>query len=137
MKATRFLTIEEIMRIHAAQISEHGGLHGIRDIGLLDSAINAPQASFGGEFLYEDIPAQAAAYLYHLVKNHPFLDGNKRTGIVSTIIFLKTNNISITWSNDELFELTMHVATSQISKEQLITVFRYRLIENTQKISRS
>jgi death on curing protein len=137
MKSPRFLKVEEVVLIHEAQINENGGLHGIRDAGLLDSAVNAPQASFGGEYLYEDIPAQAAAYLYHIVKNHPFLDGNKRTGAAATLIFLKMNGVRTPWSDDEFFELTLQTATSQISKEQLITIFRYRLIEDTKNVTHS
>jgi death on curing protein len=101
--------VEEVVNMHRAQIVTFGGLHGIRDIGLLGSAINTPQASFGGVFLHADIPSQAAAYLYHIVKNHPFLDENKRTGALSTIVFLKTNDMITPWSNDALSEKTESV----------------------------
>jgi death-on-curing protein len=124
----RFLTLEEVVNIHRAQIVAFGGLHGIRDIGLLESAVNTSQASFGGELLHEDVPSQAAAYLYHIVKNHPFLDGNKRTGVLSAMVFLEANDITTPWSNDELFELAMHVATSKISKDNLIEKFRSKLL---------
>lgn len=127
MQQPRFLTVEEVVRIHAAQVLLFGGLHGIRDMGLLESALNEPQASFGGMLLYEDIAAQAAAYLYHLAKNHPFVDGNKRIALASALLFLELNGTATPWSNDELFELTLQVATSEISKDALIKEFRERL----------
>lgn len=123
MEPVKFLTIKRVVHIHILHIIKSGGIHGIRDIGLLESAINTPQASFDGVLLHPDIPSQAAAYVYHIVKNHPFLDGNKRTGSAAMLIFLKANGKSIPWSKDELFELTMRVAMSQISKDELIEEF--------------
>jgi death on curing protein len=127
MKQTHFLTTADALYINERQIAEFGGLYGIRDMKLLESAINTPQASFDGSLLHEDIPAQAAAYLFHVVKNHPFLDGNKRTGVVCATSFLDTNHIKVPWSNDELFDLAIQVATSQMSKDKLIEEFRRKL----------
>ena len=77
-----FLDIERIRQTHVNLIEHYGGAEGVRDVGLLQSAIAMPQASFGGEFLHKDLFEIAAAYLYHIVQNHPFVDGNKRTGAV-------------------------------------------------------
>jgi death-on-curing protein len=85
--ATQFLTREEVRRIHADLIEEHGGTLGVRDPGLLDSALSMPAAGFGGECLHADDFERAAAYLFHLVKNHPFVDGNKRVGLGAADLF--------------------------------------------------
>src|SRR5205807_4774635 len=81
MKQPRFLVLEEVLRIHAHQIEQYGGSFGVRDAGLLLSAVAAPQASFAGGFLHGTPFEMAAAYLFHLARNHPFLDGNKRTAL--------------------------------------------------------
>jgi death-on-curing protein len=73
-----FLDIDRVLRTHRSLIERYGGAEGIRDVGLLHSAIAMPQASFGGEFLHKNLFEMAAAYLYHIVQNHPFVDGNKR-----------------------------------------------------------
>ena len=81
-----FLDLDRVLRIHQSLIDAYGGAAGIRDVGLLHSAIAMPQASFGGAFLHKDLFEMAAAYLYHIVQNHPFFDGNKRTGAADAII---------------------------------------------------
>lgn len=86
-----FLDIDHAMRLHRSLIEAYGGSEGIRDVGLLHSALAVPRASFGGEFLHQDLFEMAAAYLYHIVQNHPFIDGNKRTGAAAAIIFLSMN----------------------------------------------
>jgi death-on-curing protein len=83
-----FLDIDHTMRLHRSLIETYGGSEGIREVGLLHSALATPQSSFGGEFLHRDLFEMAAAYLYHIVQNHPFIDGNKRTGAAAAIIFL-------------------------------------------------
>ncbi len=75
-----FLTLEDVLEIHALQLARYGGADGLRDPGLLESALAQPQASFGGDFVHESLFAMAAAYLFHIVSNHAFVDGNKRTG---------------------------------------------------------
>lgn len=77
-----FLTLDEILESHQNQIDTYGGSHGIRDIGLLESAIAQPETSFGGHYLHEDVFEMAAAYLFHLVMNHPFVDGKDRKSVV-------------------------------------------------------
>ena len=83
-----FLTVEDVLQIHDEQLSAYGGATGIRDQGLLESAVAMPQASFGGAYLHEDLPHMAAAYAFHIAQNQPFLDGNKRTGLVAALVFL-------------------------------------------------
>jgi death on curing protein len=83
-----FLSLDDILESHQNQIDTYGGGQGIRDIGLLESAIAQPEACFGGQFLHADVFEMAAAYLYHLVMNHPFVDGNKRVGLEAALIFL-------------------------------------------------
>ncbi|MFN9295232.1 MAG: type II toxin-antitoxin system death-on-curing family toxin [Planctomyces sp.] len=90
-----FLEIDHTIQLHRSLIENYGGVEGIRDVGLLHSALAMPQASFGGEFLHRDLFEMAAAYLYHIVQNHPFIDGNKRTGAAAAIIFLSMNDMEL------------------------------------------
>ena len=98
MKDVLFLTLAEVIDIHSNQIRLYGGLPRIRDINLLSSAIAMPHASFHGEYLHNDIYEMAAAYAFHIGKNHPFVDGNKRTALVSALVFPELNGISISES---------------------------------------
>jgi death on curing protein len=119
-----FFFIEEVLKMHEVQIEEFGGSYGLRDRGLLESALSMPMASFGGAYLHEDIFSMAAAYMYHLIKNHPFVDGNKRTGVVVALAFLKMNGFPAIFSQEEVFALAIEVATSLISKEELAARLR-------------
>ena len=83
-----FLTLADVLDIHLYQLAHFGGSSGIRDLNLLKSAVAMPQMSFGGVMLHKDIYEMAAAYLFHLVENHPFIDGNKRSGAMAAIVFL-------------------------------------------------
>ena len=87
-----FLTLDEAIALHADQIERYGGRPGIRDLGLLQSALGIPSATFEGRFLHEGLHEMAAAYLYHVVRNHPFVDGNKRVGLVMLLAFLGLNS---------------------------------------------
>ena len=111
-----FLEVDDVLEIHADQLEVYGGGAGLRDRGLLESAVAQPQASFGGELAHEGLFAMAAAYLFHIVKNHPFVDGNKRTGLLAAIVFLDVNGIGIEHPSDALYELTMGVAEGRIDK---------------------
>jgi death-on-curing protein len=102
-----FLSLEDVLTLHADQVALYGGDHGVRDLGLLESAIAQPQATFGGEFLHKDLFEMAAAYLFHIVQNHPFLDGNKRTGAVAAMVFLDLNGVEITAPKGSVYEVTM------------------------------
>ena len=111
-----FLTLAEVLEIHRDQVSRYGGDPGLRDLDLLKSALGMPAATYGGEFLHTDIYEMAAAYLYHLVKNHPFVDGNKRVGTVAAIVFLVLNGFDLDVPEDDLAEKVLAVAMGEIDK---------------------
>jgi death on curing protein len=119
-----FLGIDEIHRIHQDQIARYGGALGVRDEGLLTSAIAQPSASFAGTYLHPTIQEMAAAYLYHLVQNHPFVDGNKRVGAVASLMFLAMNDHELNASEHEFEKLVLNVASGQIDKPQIADFFR-------------
>ena len=126
---TLFLTQEEVLRAHETQIALYGGSSGIRDVGLLASALAMPEASFGGTYLHADIYAMAAAYLFHIVSNHPFFDGNKRTGTVAAITFLDLNGYWFNEKNeseldDALEALVLAVACGDTGKDEIAAFFR-------------
>ena len=120
----RFLKIQRILQIHESQIELFGGSSGIRDMGLLDSALAMPQASFGGTYLHGDLYAMAAAYLFHIVSNHPFLDGNKRTGTAVALFFLKLNGIDHDIDDTALESLVLSVACGETGKDEIAAFFR-------------
>jgi death-on-curing protein len=126
-----FLGIDQTLRTHRSLIEHYGGVGGVRDIGLLHSAIAMPQASFGGEFLHRDLFEMAAAYLYHIVQNHPFLDGNKRTGTATAIIFLAVNEVELEADEDGLVELALAVAEGKAGKQQIADFFRSKAHRNS------
>lgn len=126
MNEPRFLSINEALEIHLNQVAIYGGESGVRDLGLLESAIAMPQSSFGGAYLHQDIPEMAAAYLFHVVQNHPFLDGNKRTGTAAALVFLELNKISFEADEDELYALVIAVAEGRADKPQIANFFRKR-----------
>ena len=119
-----FLTLDDIIESHQNQIETYGGSHGIRDIGLLESAIAQPEASFDGQYLHADIFEMAAAYLYHLVMNHPFVDGNKRVGLEAALIFLEINNENLSASDEELVDLVLKTTAGQVGKREIAEFFR-------------
>lgn len=111
----RYLTAEQVLFLHARLITETGGSHGVRDLGLLQSAIARPQASYEGVDLYPDLCTKAAALLDSLVRNHPFVDGNKRTAITAAALFLRFNGRGLTASNDEVAAFTLAAAVGEIT----------------------
>ena len=106
-----FLQVTDVLLLHSNQIYLYGGEHGLRDIGLLESAVAQAQAGVGGEYLHGDLFEMAAAYLFHLVQNHPFLDGNKRVGAVAALVFLDLNGIEIEAAKGALYDFTLAVAS--------------------------
>ena len=120
----RFLTKEYVTAIHADQINKYGGGPGLRDVGLLESALAQPRATFGGEWLHPTLFDMAAAYLFHLVENHPFLDGNKRVGTATAIVFLELNQIEINVDEAELADFVLQVAQGRIDKQTIADFFR-------------
>ncbi|MBZ5625165.1 MAG: type II toxin-antitoxin system death-on-curing family toxin [Acidobacteriia bacterium] len=121
-----FLTLDEALEIHEQQVDLYGGSHGIRDTAGLESAIATPYATFASEFLHATIPAMAAAYLFHVCQNHPFLDGNKRAGANAAITFLLMNDWEPLFGEDELVDLVLSVATGETDKRMLTGVFESR-----------
>ncbi len=97
-----FLDVDYVLEIHAGQIAEHGGSEGVRDMGVLESAVAQPMAQFGGQFLNHDLFEMAAALHFSLVLNHPFVDGNKRTALLATLTFLDINGSPIEYPSQIL-----------------------------------
>jgi len=124
MEIPVFLDLDQVMRLHRGLIERYGGIDGTRDIGMLQSAIAMPQMAFGGRYLHKDEFEMAAAYLYHIVQNHPFLDGNKRTGTAAAIVFLSVNDIEMDNDEDGVVRLTLSVAAGQIGKREIAEFFR-------------
>jgi death-on-curing protein len=124
------LTVEIVREIHAEAIEKFGGSDGVREIALLESAVAATQASFGGKSPYQDLPEIAAAYLFYLCRNHPFIDGNKRTALGACIVFLRLNGIEPAADGPEWEELTLAVAASAIDREDTTRRLRELLPKN-------
>jgi death-on-curing protein len=120
-----FLSLAEVLEIHQDQVTRYGGASGVRDIELLKSALGMPSTTYGGQFLHTDIYEMAAAYLFHLVRNHPFVDGNKRVGAVTALIFLYLNGFDFNASEDDLAEMVLAVARGDIDKAE-VAVFIQR-----------
>ena len=119
MQTPRFLCISQVIDIHQRQIQKFGGTLGIRDEGLLDSALAQPQATFGGELLHSTIYEQAAAYLFHLAMNHPFVDGNKRTAFAIMVTFIELNGYTLNLSQEQAYNLVIGVVQREMTKEEL------------------
>ena len=114
------LRVDHIILLHDLLIRQTGGLDGIRDRGLLESAVNAPFATFDREHLYPTIRQKAASLGFGLVKNHPFVDGNKRVGILAMITFLQLNGITLACSDDELIRIGLGLADGSVSEKLLL-----------------
>lgn len=121
-----FLGIDRMFRLHRSLIEGYGGIDGVRDVRLLQSAVSQPEATFGGDYLHAFPFEMAAAYLFHIVQNHPFLDGNKRTGAASAIVFLEMNDIEIDGDEKGLVDITIRTATGVVTKEDIAEFFRSR-----------
>ncbi|MGD0539593.1 MAG: type II toxin-antitoxin system death-on-curing family toxin [Verrucomicrobiota bacterium] len=111
------LTVEIVREIHAEGVARFGGSVGVRDLALLESAVAAPQATLGGHSPYQDLAEVAAAYLFYLCRNHPFVDGNKRAALGVCLVFLRLNEIELKADGPEWEELTLAVASSLIDRE--------------------
>jgi len=119
-----FLSLEEILQIHADQIKRYGGSPGIRDLTLLESAVAMPHSGFGDRYFHTDLFEMAAAYLFHLSRNHPFVDGNKRVAAAAALVFLKLNGISIHVTTADLVKTVLGVAQGKIGKATAADFFR-------------
>ena len=114
-----FLTTEQVLFIHVRVAKRFGGSHGIRDLGLVESAVARPQSTFGGEYLYKTIFDKAAALLQSLLKNHPFVDGNKRTALSSAALFLKKNGYKLVNQHKDEVEFAIRVDNGNLTIEQI------------------
>lgn len=112
------LSVDVVRQIHDEALKEFGGLHGIRDENLLASAVLAPQSSFGGKSPFSDIIDVAAAYLFYICCNHPFLDGNKRTAMMAAIVFLRVNGIEPAPDSERWEKLMLDVGASKIDRDE-------------------
>jgi death-on-curing protein len=111
-----FLSLAEVLEIHQDQIARYGGESGVRNLGLLQSALAMPAAGFGGRFLHEDLFEMAAAYVFHIVRNHPSVDGSKRTGAVAALVFLSLNAIRVNATEEDFEQAVLAVATGTWGK---------------------
>lgn len=129
MKEPAFLTLVEVIEIHKDQIERYGGQLGVRDFGLLESALAQPEASFAGEWLHKDLYEMASAYAYHICQNHPFIDGNKRTALACAFVFLELNGMSVIDSKGRLKNTMLRMASGKIDKRRFTEILRKLPIE--------
>ena len=122
-----YLSVEQLRALHTSQIRSYGGGPGLRDRGALESAAARPAMTFGGDDLYPDIPSKAAALMHSLVMNHPFVDGNKRSGAHAAVLFLLLNGHEISMTSKDLEEVTLAVAKGGMDVEPLTIWFRQRM----------
>lgn len=118
MTAPVFLTLDEVLALHADLVERYGGVAGVRDVGLLSSALGTVQATFDGEYLHPSLFEMAGAYLFHLARNHPFVDGNKRTALMVALLFLWLNGHEVRAGEDELVDLVEGVAAGRLTKAE-------------------
>jgi len=119
VKTITYLSLDEVIAIHDDLIQRYGGSFGIRDLGLLNSALARPQATFGGEDLYPDVVSKAAALFHSLIFNHAFVDGNKRTTITATARFLYINSFELDVKNEEFVSFPLQVEKEHLSIEEI------------------
>ena len=119
-----FLEVDEVLSLHRNALEVDGGIDGIREPGLIESAVAMPRQQFGRSYLHEDIPAMAAAYHFHLNKNHAFLDGNKRVAVMASTVFLLANGYRLTASGEDFERLTLDAADDLIDKPIVTEWFR-------------
>ena len=123
----RFIEIDEVLRLHVDQIERYGGSSGPRDLGLLESAVATPQASLGRVQLHSTLPEMAAAYLFHVVKGHAFVDGNKRVAVATMLMFIYLNDHDLDCTEDEVVDLTIGIAASRRTKADAAVFLAERL----------
>jgi death on curing protein len=117
-----FLDLDEVLALHEYQIAGFGGSPGIRDRGLLESAVAMPRSTFGGHYVHETLFAMAAAYAFHIAENQPFVDGNKRTGLGAGLVFLRLNGYRLVDPGEELYEAMIAIAERRLDKPGLAVV---------------
>jgi death-on-curing protein len=124
-----FLTVEQVLAIHDRVIAEFGGGPALLNRGLLESAVAMPAARYSGAFLHPDLPSMASAYLFHLCRNHPFADGNKRTALTSAEVFLVLNGHRLKATNRALERLVLGIPEGRLSKDDASAFFRQHVTE--------
>lgn len=123
-----FLSVDDVLLLHTDTINVDGGSHGMmRDHGLLDAAVAMPRQQFGGDYLHEDLPAMAAAYMFHIAQNHSFVDGNKRAAVLSALVFLNVNGIEKLPDPKELESVTFQLAAGEMGKDVLTRWLRNQI----------
>jgi death-on-curing protein len=122
-----FLSVDDVLWLHSNTIEVDGGSHRVRDHGLLDAAVAMPRQQFGDEYLHRDPAAMAAAYLFHIAQNHPFVDGNKRAAVLSALVFLLVNGVNRLPDPTQLEKTTRHVAAGELNKDALTRWLRAAL----------
>ncbi len=127
VKEIIFLSVGDVLLLHADTIDVDGGSLGVRDYGLLDAGVAMPRQQFGGTFLHEDLAAMAAAYLFHIAKNHPFIDGNKRVAVMSSLAFLRLNDVDFSAASQELEETVRRVASGVLNKDAMTQWLRVHI----------
>lgn len=127
MEEPTFLTVDQVIEMHRLSIDKYGGSHGLKDPGLLESAVMAPRQTFGGEFLYPDIASMTAALWHGLVMNHAFVDGNKRIGLRAADVFLMLDGYELAGKKSELVSLTIRMTTGEVTREGLVSFVRTRM----------
>lgn len=118
-KQVKFLSTSRVLVIHDRAIKRFGGSYGVRDLSLVESAVARPQAGFGGKYLYNNIFDMAASLLQSLLKNHPFIDGNKRTALSSAAIFLKLNGYKLINNHKNEVEFAVKVDNQNLTLEEI------------------
>jgi len=129
----KFLSKETILAFHKDQVKKYGGVQGIRDEGLLESALAQPQASFDGKYVHETIFEMAAAYGFHICKNHPFFDGNKRIALVAMYTFLYVNDYQLKADKKSLYAMMLDLASGKLEKEELTGYIKENTIKRKKK----
>jgi death-on-curing protein len=123
-----YLTVDIVREIHSGVIESFGGSDGVRDLTLLESAVAAPQASFAGKSPFRDLAEVAAAYLFYICRNHPFMDGNKRTALGACLVFLRLNGVELEPDGPPWEQLTWDVASGALDREQTTALLRALII---------
>jgi death-on-curing protein len=119
-----FLGLEDVLLIHEEHLAKYGGAAGVRDLGLLESALAMPKATFGGDFVRADLFAMAAAYAFHIAENQPFVDGNKRTGLLAAVVFPELNGHIVEEPPSRFYEAMIAIAEHRLDKEGLAAMLR-------------
>ena len=119
-----FLSVDDVLQLHEDVLAADGGAEGLRDRGLLDSAVHAPQASFGGAWLVGDLFDMAAAYMFHIASNHAFVDGNKRTALLAALVFLGLNGVEINRDDQRLDDGVLAIANGMLNRDGAAELLR-------------